>query len=83
MVTPLAPTSYTAANDVRSRPLAVPRQTADPLAVLLQGQAQAVAVASTLRKTKLVCTIGPPTANRDAFFKLADTGAHVYVWDGG
>ncbi|GBF88518.1 pyruvate kinase isozyme, chloroplastic [Raphidocelis subcapitata] len=71
------PTSYTAASDVRSRPAAVPRQAADPLEVLLQGQAQAQAVSSTLRKTKLVCTIGPPTANRDAFFRLAEAGMNV------
>ncbi|KIY94276.1 hypothetical protein MNEG_13687, partial [Monoraphidium neglectum] len=46
-------TTYTAANDVRSRPVGIPRQASDPLQVLLQGQAQATAVASTLRKTKL------------------------------
>ena len=47
-------TTYTSAGDVRSRPLALPRQAQDPLQVLLQGQAQAAAVSSTLRKTKLV-----------------------------
>lgn len=53
---PLFPvgTTYTAANDVRSRPPVVPRQARDPLQVMLQGQAQAAAIANTLIKTKLV-----------------------------
>ncbi|KAI8477423.1 MAG: pyruvate kinase [Monoraphidium minutum] len=75
---PLLGTMYTAAGDVRSRPSLVPRSvTPDPLQVLLQGPAQAAAVASTLRKTKLVCTIGPATATKDSFFRLAEAGMDV------
>lgn len=79
----LMPTAYTAATDVRSRPLPLAGAGAgggsgggppDPLQMLVQGRAQAQAVSATLRKTKLVCTIGPPTASREAIFKLADAG---------
>lgn len=52
------------------------RPQADPLSSIIQ-QPPALAGTQPVRKTKLVCTIGPATCQRDDFFRLADAGMDV------
>ena len=54
----------------------------EPLEALVRGPAAALAAAATpVRKTKLVCTIGPASCNKEMFFKLADAGEDSLMGD--